>query len=173
MLVWTLGYLCPSAEGDHKPTVDPGAIMSCNVFISWNMSGWSIRAVYLWLYRGEIWVYFISQWVCAHVLYHSCLPQAAASPLTPVWNVLYPAVYLALLQGPFPSFMVCDMHLGTYNYSCFRGLCHPNWILIFPTVAPTVTTFFIEREKRNVSVTFFFLKLLWHCPFRIIFLFCY
>lgn len=99
-------------------------------------------------------MYFISQWVCVHVLHHSCLPQAAASPLAPVWNVLSPAVYLALLQGPFPSLMVCDMHLGTYSYS-FMGLCHPNRILIFPTVAPTVTLF-IEREKKECFGYFFF-----------------
>lgn len=56
----------------------------------------------------------------------------------------------------FPSFMVCDMHLGIYSYS-FRGLCHPNRILIFPTVAPTVT-FLIEREKKECFGYFFFLS---------------
>ena len=68
-------------------------------------------------------------------------------------------------QGPFASFMACDVHLHTYSHSCIRGLCHPNRILIFLTVAPIVTTFFfwsfcdivhLEWSYFDTSPAFFF-----------------
>ena len=36
----TFGCLFPSEECDRKCTVEPGANMSCNVFISQNTGGW-------------------------------------------------------------------------------------------------------------------------------------
>ena len=60
---------------------------------------WSVLSVYLWLYRGEIWVCFISQWICVHTLHHSCLAQAAAFPL--LFGMSCPLLSVWLFSRPF------------------------------------------------------------------------
>lgn len=52
------------------------------------------------------------------------------------WNVLSSAPHLASAR-PSLGFLVCDVQWGPQGCHCFRGLCHPNSTLIFPTAAPS------------------------------------
>lgn len=61
-VVVILGHLFYIAEGDQKPGADPSDLMCCSgVFISWNMGGWAILGMYLWLYIDEYeWISSVS-----------------------------------------------------------------------------------------------------------------
>lgn len=55
--------------------------------------------------------------MCAHAPSIPALPRAAAFPF--LFGMSCPLLS-GFFQGLFASFMACDVHLGTYSYSCIR-----------------------------------------------------